>query len=167
MRRLIDEHGKLFGLINPVDLAVILILLALGIKILADYRPAPLNLKKHSVTVGILIKNIPLYLAESITSGQDLFAERTGAYIGKIYAVKKEPARLLLVKNGQIIEVQSPRKVDLRLTVRNKGRIILGPARAGVYLGKLNVRVGERIAAHTLYSSIQGEIEFLRVGHVR
>lgn len=39
MKRYIDEQGKLFGIINPVDLIVILAVLTLGIKVLSDYRP--------------------------------------------------------------------------------------------------------------------------------
>ena len=69
----------------------------------------------------------------------------------------------MLIFNGQIVIAHSPRNVDLELAVKNKARIILGPARTGVYLGKLAVRIGDRILAHTLYSSIKGDIEYLKV----
>jgi hypothetical protein len=168
LKKLIDEHGRLWGLINPVDLAVILILFAVGMKVFSDYRPAPLDFKKNQITVGLLVKNIPLYLADSITVGQDVFQDGSNAYLGKIKTTRIESAEMLLENNGVILVTKSPRNLDLRLVLKNRGRIIMGPARSGVYLGKLAVRVGDHLKAHTLYSSIYSEIEFLKVnGHGR
>jgi hypothetical protein len=163
LKKLIDKHGKLWGLINPVDLAVIIILFALGIKVFSDYRPVPLDFKENQITVGLLVKNIPLYLADSITVGQDVFQDGSNAYLGKIKATRVEPAELLLENNGAILLRKSPRNLDLRLVLKNRGRIIMGPARSGVYLGKFAVRVGDHLKAHTLYSSMSSEIEYLKV----
>jgi hypothetical protein len=163
LKKLINEHGKFWGLINPVDLVVILILLGLGIKVFSDYHPAPLNFKQKWITVGLLVKNVPSYLADSITVGQDVFQDGSNAYLGKIRSTGVVPAELLLEKNGAFLLTTSPRNVDLRLLLKNRGRIILGPARSGVYLGKLAVRVGDHLKAHTLYSSMNGVIEYLKV----
>jgi hypothetical protein len=163
LKKLIDEHGKFLGLINPIDLAVIIILFALGIKVFSDYRPAPLNYKENQITVGLLVKDIPFYLVDSITTGQDVFLDSSNAYLGKIKVTRVEPAELLLESNGAILPIKSPRNLDLRLTIKNRGRIIMGPAHSGVYLGKFAVRVGDHVKAHTLYSSIRGEIEYLKV----
>ena len=163
MKKLIDEHGKLWGLINPIDLVVIIILCALGIKVFSDYRPAPLDFKENQITVGLLVKNIPRYLVDSITVGQDVFQDGSNAYLGKIKATRVEPAELLLENNGAILLTKSPRNFDLRLALKKRARIIKGPARSGVYLGKFAVRVGDHLNAHTLYSSIHSEIEYLKV----
>ncbi len=163
MGKFIDEQGRFFGLINLLDLIVIMLLFILGIKILADYRPAPLDLKKTPVTIGLLIRDIPPYLVNSIAVGQDLFADGSNAYLGKIYTVKAISAEIILKNNDRLMISQSPINLDLRLMLKNKARIVTGPARTGVYLGKLAVRVGDKLRAHTLYSSISGEIEYLKV----
>lgn len=163
LKQIIDEKGKLFGLINPVDLVVILILFGLGIKIIWDYRPAPLMLKEHQVTMGLLVKNIPPYLAKSVTVGQDVFQDGTNAYLGKIKSKKTAPAEVLVDNDGKLILVQSPQGIDLSLELQRSGEILTGSSRNGIFLGKLAVRVGNRLQAHTLFSSIQGAIEYIKV----
>ena len=163
MNKFLDDQGKLFGLINPLDLGVLLILLVVGIKIFSDYRPAPLQLKQNPVTYGLLLRNAPPYLVESIAVGQDLFLEEYHVYLGKIIVKKAQPAELVIEAGGRMVTTNSPRNFDLRLEVRRNGRIIAGPSRIGVYFGKFAVRIGDRIKAYTMYSSLQGEIEYLRV----
>lgn len=159
----LERPGKLFGLINPVDLVVILLLVALGIKIFSDYRPAPLDFNEHPITVRLLIHNVPPSVVDSLSVGQDLFEDGRDAYLGKIYLKNSQPAELLIQDQGRLIMAQSPRNFDLTLEVKRKGRIVTGPAHIGVYLGKLAIRVGDQVKAHTLYTSITGEVESLRV----
>lgn len=162
-RTWLDENGKLFGLINPIDLAVIILLLALGIKVVSDHRPVPLDLKTRPVTVGLLVRDIPPFVADSVTVGQDLFLDGRNYYLGKIQRKTVEPAELILESGGKLLLTRSPRNVDLRLELQKRGgRVIVGPTRSGVYLGKLAVRVGERLRCHTLYTSLSGEVYYLR-----
>ncbi len=164
MSSLVDDHGKLFGLINPVDLILLLLVMALGIRLLSDYRPAPLDLKTRPVTIGLLARNLPPYIASSISVGQDLFQDGPNAYLGKVIRKTVQPAEVLLQKDGQLVLVKAPQNIDLRLELRRQsGRVVTGPARAGIYLGKLAVRVGDRLACHTLYTRFRAEIDSLRV----
>lgn len=159
-----DDQGKLFGLINPVDLAILMILLVLGIKIVSDYRPEPLKLKESPVTYGLLVRNAPMYLVESITVGQDLFYDQYHVYMGKILVKKYQPTEAVDFGTRPPGSATA-RNFDLRLELRRNGRIIAGPSRSGVYFGKLPVRVGDRLKAHTMYASIRGEVEYLRIKH--
>lgn len=158
-----DDQGKLFGLINPWDLFILLVLMVLGIKVISDYRPEALKLKENPVTYGLLVRNVPPYLAESIAVGQDLFLEQHHIYLGKIMAKKTQPAEILVNAGGRILATTSPRNFDLRLELKRDGRIIAGPSRSGIYVGKFPLRVGAKLKAFTMYSSINGEIEYLRV----
>ncbi len=160
--KFLDDQGKLFGLINPLDLGILMILLVLGIKVVSDYRPEPLKLKENQVTYGLLVRNAPMYLVESIAVGQDLFYDQYHVYLGKILVKKYQPAEADN-SEGRIRATASTRNFDLRLELRRNGRIITGPSRSGVYFGKLPVRVGDRLKAHTMYTSLRGEIEYLRV----
>lgn len=140
-----------------------MILLVLGIKVVADYRPEPLKLKQNQVTFGVLVKDAPPYLVESIGVGQDLFLDEYHVYLGKILVKKIQPAEIIIDSGGRVIAATSPRNFDLRLELKRDGRIIAGPSRSGVYFGKLALRVGNRLKAHTMYTSINGEIEYLRI----
>lgn len=164
MKRFIDDHGRVFGLINLIDLGIIMLLIILGIKIIYDCLPARLNQKRVTVIIGFLIRNAPPYVEESLVVGHNLFTDKQGAYLGRINAKNVTPAELLLERDGNIVPARSPRNLDLRLEiVRMDGRIVEGPAKTGIYLGKQVVRIGDRIQAHTRYTSVTGEIEYLKI----
>mgnify|MGYP000897553885 FL=1 len=163
LSKFLDDQGKLFGLINPVDLVILMILLVLGIKVISDYRPEPLKLRENPVTYGLLVRDAPPYLAESIGVGQDLFLDQHHVYLGKIMVKKVQPAEILINAGGRVLATTSPRNFDLRIELKRGGRIIAGPSRSGVYFGKFPLRVGERLKVHTMYASITGEVEYLRI----
>ena len=164
-QRLIDEKGRLFGLINPIDLLVLLLIIGLGIKVLSDFRPPVLDVRTQPVTIKLLVRDVPAYVAQSIVVGQDLYQDGLNAYLGKVIQKDFQPAEVTLQKDGLLVVVKSPRNVDLRLEVLRKGgRVITGHSQSGVFLGKLAVRVGDRINCHSLYTRLRGEIEHLQVG---
>ncbi len=146
-----------------MDLIILLVLLILGIKIVSDYRPEPLKLKQNPVTYGVLLKSAPPYLVENIAVGQDLFLDQYHVYLGKIMIKKVQPAEVVMEVGGRLIAATSPRNFDIRLELKRNGRIITGPSRSGVYFGKFAIRIGDRLKAHTMYTSIDGEIEYLRI----
>lgn len=162
MKRLNDQ-GKILGLITPLDLAIIIVIVLIGVKIIGDYRPIAPKQKERQVTIEVLIRDAPPYLAESLAVGQDLFDDATGAYMGKIRAIRSQPAQLILPGNGELRLVKSPRNLDLRLELnKQRGRIETGLSGSGVYLGKIAARVGNPVRAHTRYTAINGEIIFVR-----
>lgn len=163
MRKIVDEQGKLFGLVNLLDLAILIVLILLGLKVLADYKPVAPDFRYLQVTLSLLIPNIPPYLSENLMVGQDVYHDNTGAYLGKVIDIQTVPAELLLVKNGAIILEKSPRNLDVRIRLQNRGRELKVPAQSGIYLGKLAVRVGERLKVHTMFASFRGDIESLKV----
>ncbi len=164
-QRLVDEKGRLFGLINPIDLLVLLLIVILGIKALSDFRPPVLDVRTQPVTIKLLVRDVPVYVAQSIVVGQDLYQDGPNAYLGKVVQKDLQPAEVMLQKDGQLVLAKSPRNVDLRLEVlRPSGRVITGHSQSGVFLGKLAVRVGDRLRCHTLYTRLRGEIEHLQVG---
>lgn len=154
--------GKLFGRISLIDLAIFLVAAALIWRVVALYWPQPARYRKVEVTTGLIIRNVPPYIADSLEVGQDLFQDATAAYLGKVIAKTVAPAELILTEDGQLLLRRSPRNLDLRLKLQRVGRIRSGPAHAAVLLGKLTVRIGEPIRAHSLYTSLKGEVETLR-----
>lgn len=159
------DHGKILGIIAPLDLVVIIIIILIGAKIIGLYRPNTPKVKERPVIYGILIRDAPPYLADSLVVGQDLFDDNTHSYLGKIRAIHRQPAELLLPYQGEMRLAMSPRNLDIRLELsRKKGRIETGPGKSGVYLGKIAVRAGTPIRAHTRYTMVQGEVIDVRFG---
>jgi hypothetical protein len=164
MPKILDKQGKLFGIINPIDLAILLILLLLVIQLCARYLPAPFALREEPVTIGLLARNAPAYLAEGIKPGEQLYDNKTGTLLGEITVKKVQPAEVLLTVGEKLIPVQSSRQVDLRLTVVRPGRVVISRARQGVYLDRIAVRIGELRPVHSLYAVLKVEVETLKVG---
>jgi hypothetical protein len=161
--KLRDDQGKILGLVTPLDLAVIIIIVLVGAKMIGIYRPAAPRQKERQVTLGILIRDAPPYLLKSLVVGQDLFDDNTDAYLGKIHSIQDEPAEVLLPYHGELRLTRSPRNRDIRLElIKRRGRIETGQARSGVYLGKIPARVGSRVRAHTRYTAVSGEIIYVR-----
>ena len=163
MRKFLDREGRLFGLINPVDLAVLIVLGVVGWRIFTLYLPKPVQYRKVQVTIGMIVRNIPPYVADSIAVGQDLFRDQDQSYLGKITAKTTSPAELILTDYGKLWIGNSPRNLDLRLTVRRTGQIRTGSAGAAILLGKAAIRIGDRIKSHTLYTSINCEVVSLHL----
>lgn len=162
--RLFNDQGRLFGIIPPLDLAIIIVIILIGVKIIGDFRPISPPHKERPVTIGLLIRDVPSYIVESLVVGQDLFDDNTVSYLGKIRMIHTEPAEFLLPYNGEIRLIKSPRNLDIRLEIsKQKGRIETGPARSGVYLGKIAVRAGNRVRAHTRYTAVHGEIMYVKL----
>ena len=162
--KLLDDQGKIFGLINPLDLAIIIVIVLIGAKVVWNYRPVSPKQKERPVTIGLLVRNVPPYIAESLAIGQDLFDDVSEAYLGKIHTISAQPAELLLPANGRVIVARSPRNLDIRLGLtKMRSRIETGLARSGVYLGKIAARVGNRFQLHTRYTSITGEIILVKI----
>ncbi|HYH02205.1 MAG TPA: DUF4330 family protein [Bacillota bacterium] len=158
-----DREGRLFGLINPVDLVVVILLVVVGWRIFTLYLPRPAQYRKVQVTIGVVIRNVPPYIADSIMMGQDMFRDRDHSYLGKITAKTASPAELILADHGKLWISHSPQNLDVRLILRRTGRIRTGPARAAVLLGKAVIRIGDRVKSHTLYTSVVCDIVSLHL----
>jgi hypothetical protein len=167
MRKCWDEAGRLWGLINPVDLGVILLLGIAVWRLFTIYLPPARATKTVEVTLELTVRNIPAYVNRSIAVGQDLFQDRTESYLGKICSKTVQPATLLVTKNSSMVLANDPRNLDLRLKLRRNGQIITGAAPSGIYLGKLAVRIGERLRTHTFYTAVTGEVTSIRLKRSR
>jgi hypothetical protein len=165
MRKCWDEEGRLWGLINPIDLGVMVLLIVAVWRLFAVYLPPTRQIQTVEVTVGLLIRNVPVHVSQSIAVGQDLFQDSTESYLGKISVKQAQPAEWIVSKNGQLVIDHAPGKFDLFLKLRRRGRIITESAHGGIFLGKLAVRIGERLQTHTLYTAVTGEVASLNIKH--
>ncbi len=105
--RLLDQKGKLFGLINPIDLSVLILVLAvlgLGTRILL-LQPK----KTATAVVTVRLLKVSPEGAASINVGDKVALEITGPIVGKVTDVKIRPA-----------QIESP---------DDRGRLVASPSR--------------------------------------
>lgn len=161
--RIWDEHGRIGGWIHPLDLAIIILLLVIGYRLAIPYLSGPIRSRPRNVTAGLVVKNIPPYLAGSIRLGDKLFRDGSEGYLGRFTGKKAFPAELILERDDKVILVQAPRNLDLHLELRGQAQVATGSGSTGVFLGKRTIRVGDVIRVHTLYAAFAAEVESLKL----
>ncbi len=132
MAKIIDQKGKVFGLINVIDLSVILILLSfaplifIGYKIIGQTKEKEMRDKK-SVTIKIKLAEVePEFI--SIVSKGDVERDSLGNKIGELIAISSiKPSKVwVIVDNKMLATIDHPVKKDIIVDVRvsctkNKG----------------------------------------------
>lgn len=161
--RVRNERGRSGVWIHPVDLAIIILVVVIGYRLIIPNLSGPAQGWPRDVTVGLVVKNIPPYLAESIKLGQDVYREGAETCLGRVTVKRALPAELILERDGKVVLAQAPRNLDLHLELNGKARVATGPGRIGVLLGKTPIRVGDPVRAHTLYAAFTAEVESLRL----
>lgn len=141
--KLVDEKGKIFGLINIVDLAVLLVLVlligAFGYKIL---RPDNDNTNQTALKTYLISVKCPLSpeaAADSIKIGNMIYLDSTGSLDNtSVISVEETPAEVEVVTaDGQLKITEHPTLkdvyIDFEFRTDTDGALKLG----GIY--QLNV----------------------------
>jgi len=161
--KLVDEKGKLFGLINVIDLAVILMILAVGagvvVKVVLPRFDSAVDRTKD-VYVTVICRQKPeaagIDLAENI--GASLVA-RNDFTNGTIHSVEMVPASAVSTNDAGIAtESDHPYLKDIIVVL--KGRA--DPAAAVFTLGAQEMRIGYTIYVKTQRVEITGTIDAIR-----
>jgi len=117
---IIDQKGRLFGKINVLDLAILLVILAVaglfGYKSLTKTAPAGIT---KVVEAQFLLNQVSKPTVDFLRPGVQVFDSKSNAYMGKITAAESKPA--LIINGGR--EFISEYKLDLTITVEGEGRV--------------------------------------------
>lgn len=120
--KIIDEKGKIFGLINIIDLAVLLILVLLVGGGLKRMGKGPMSMgKTKPATITVEVPNIKENTVDAIFIGDPIYHYDKDQQFGKIVDKKvepyKEPAK---DGNGNTIMKEVPGKYTVILTVESE-----------------------------------------------
>lgn len=118
--RVINEKGKLFGVINIIDLTVVLILGLLifgGVKRMQSKPIVVSESSKAHITFDISDVRMPT--VENVEVGDELYHYDKGAFLGTI--VEKEVTSYTepLEKDGEWIDAEIPGKYRLSIVVES------------------------------------------------
>lgn len=117
--KIIDKKGRLFGLINIVDLLVIILLLALvmvGVKRFGNKAAVgEATTKKGVITAEI--KDVRDVTANNIKVGDPLYDYDKGTYLGKIVTAEVEPYKDKTEYQGKFYNAEVPDKFRVIITI--------------------------------------------------
>lgn len=128
--KLIDKKGKIFGLINIIDLATVLVLGLLIFGGVKRLKSQPLLVDE--VTEAFIIyqvEDVRMATVENIVKGDPLYHYDKGGYIGEIEEVEYKPYTEPLESNGEWISSPIPEKyvvnIKVKSDVKNNPDVIL------------------------------------------
>lgn len=142
--RWIDDHGRVFGKVNLVDLAVLLAIAALAVRF--GYGAVLRRVEASTAVPQVmeatfLVSEVRQPTIEMLKPGVKLYDSKSNAYLGEIVAVRAEPSTLV----GPGGEFKSATRSDLFVTVTGSGRVTPN----GVTLGGLELKVGRSLSLKT------------------
>ena len=120
MKKIIDDRGRVFGLISLVDVIVIVAVAVLAVVVFMRLNAPDSPLASSNtvnVTYTVMVPAIRLFTAEQILPGDNLYTDM-GTYIGTIKAVTWEDAYSMEpLVDGTLVLGRVHERYDAILTV--------------------------------------------------
>lgn len=143
--KIIDEKGKLFGIINIIDLFIsIMLIVLIGFGAYKVFRVNPtVAVNTQKVTMVYFIQEVRDVTFNAIEEGEIAKDYDKNTVYGKI--VKKEalPAKKMVsTADGRVIEAEIPNRYDVKVYIEGDAVI----SKTGIYMGGQEVRVGYNAA---------------------
>lgn len=121
--KVLDEKGKLFGIINVIDLAVVLVLALIVIGGVTRMREKPIVVAETSTAlITYEVSDIRDITVNNILVGDELYHYDKNGFVGTIVAREVEPYREPIEHNGQWVSAEVPGKYVIRFTVESEVR---------------------------------------------
>lgn len=162
----INEKGKLFGIINPVDLMVLVFILlvagAVSWKIFGG-QVTRIVTPVEELTYTVRIKNAESQYYDMLISNefpQQLTAGEGYVKDAFLVSAEKVPAIVYVyTEDGRVLAVEDPSKVDILCTIQAKTENT-----AILKVGTQEVRAGKDHYVKTKYCELLGRIEQVSFG---
>lgn len=159
--RVLDEKYRLFGLINPIDLIVLLGVAAFALVaanvLFGAFKP-PAEKKSEPMVAVIVVPKVKNFDPSSVPVGDLVTNTKGGSTIGKVVSVKVEP---MVTENttaeGEFKTATSREFVDVSFTISGDAR----KTREGIVFGNVPIRVNRILTIAT--TAFEGEGRVLSV----
>lgn len=116
--KIINEKGKLFGIINIIDLTVLLILGLLVVGGTVRMRNKPIVASEPSkAIISFEVSDVRMVTVENIVEGDPLYHYDKGGFIGTIKEVTYEPYMDKVEYNGKWVNAEVPGKYVVKFKV--------------------------------------------------
>jgi hypothetical protein len=144
--KLVDEKGRLFGLINIIDLVVLVVILALvgfgAYKTIGfdnNGTPTEIGTATHKATIVFEVREVRDFTINSVSIGEVLKDYSKNTDYGTITNVEVKPAiRLIETEDGKIVEAVVPGKSTMLLFVDGFANV----SQTSILMAGRDVRIG-------------------------
>lgn len=152
--RIVDEKGKLFGLVNPFDLVALLLVIAVAGGIYLKLRPGNTPRETAEVEVTVVAPFVRPAAAEAVKVGDRLVAK--GSFTdARIVEVRVEPGLIATTRaDGTRLLTRDPYNKDVYATIRGKA-VINEP---DLQIGRQEVRIGKNFFLKTQTVELRAEV---------
>ncbi|SHH92096.1 protein of unknown function [Sporobacter termitidis DSM 10068] len=129
MKKIIDEHGRVFGKVSIIDFLVILIVVVVGVALYLRYdvlNPTDSAAETGSITYTIKIYGVRDYTANALKAGDALFDKNnSGGYsIGTITDIAVSDAKKISeTVDGKLVLGNYAAHYDVTVTVTAHGAL--------------------------------------------
>lgn len=130
-RKIIDERGRLFGVINIIDVIVIIlaVILVCGVyvKFSKNERTAAGSSSLQTVTYQMEIKTVRDGICQDLKEGDKIWNQESGVELGTITDVSVTPAKLQnSLTDGTYVNGSVQDRYDVVLTIEGACQILNG-----------------------------------------
>jgi hypothetical protein len=162
--KLIDEKGRIFGLINYIDLIIVLVVLVVvGNFLLLKDTDQPNGIvptdNKAEITVTFYISGIKDVSVNGVKEGDIFRSVETKGIIGEVIKKEVKPSKIMTTDiNGNVIYSEIPDKYDLYITIKGTGTV----SDKEIKIGNETIQIGKSMLIESRmnrFMSIVYEIE--------
>lgn len=144
--RLIDGKGRVLGIINIIDLLVILLILGVVGRYAIKSQIKPAGVQTKNIEITLLVKDVREATSGVIKEGDIVRETKTNLVLGKVTKVEVKPADTLVnTADGRVVNYPNPVLKDVYVT-------LVGTGTAGenaVVVGNSEVRIGTQLSVKT------------------
>ena len=161
---LLDDKGKLFGLINVIDLvilAAVVAILGVGYTLVTKKAPSAVVARQNNqITLTIMVRAVRPDVLPYLKVGDVVKRKETQGAIGAITQITTRPAESIAVTaDGKQVVTFSPRDKDAFLTLTTVGRA----GKDLIATGNEVVRVGDNLKLVTRWFDGEGFVTGMSV----
>lgn len=140
MKKLIDENGRLFGLVSIIDVAVIAVVAVLAFALYTKDTAMPIASAAdpmQTVRYAVTITNMPEGRLESLRLEDNIYDRETGNHMGVIKDIQSEDCVISMLKaDGTYVMAPIDTRYNVTLTVEAQARV---DERGHCYVNRANI----------------------------
>lgn len=156
----IDERGRLFGVINVIDLAALLVLVVFVTKFAYPRVAASRGgVTEKEIQVVFLVTKVRFATASVIRPGDEVREVKSNLFLGRVVDVVVKPMPTEVeTADGRVVLADSPVYKDVWITVSGPGRI----SPNAIILGSQEIRIGTKVNLKTNLYAVESTVMEIR-----
>ncbi|WP_213951311.1 DUF4330 domain-containing protein [Tepidanaerobacter syntrophicus] len=152
---IIDNKGRIFGLINIIDLLVILVILAVVARFGTKIHQSSVGSQAKDIETVLYVKEVKDATADVIKVGDTVKETKTNGVLGKVTNVEVKPSETLVeTADGRIVVYPNPVLKDVYITVKGTGSV----NENAIVLGSNEIRIGTSLQIKTNIYSVTSTV---------